>query len=152
MRKTCLLFILVSLAAASSHAKQSSKAASQEKVCTDSDGNRALDLSDSLKSWTEAYNFFKKYAKCDDGAIAEGISDSVARLLAKNWKQLPELGRLVSKDESFENFIIRHLDETDNYDDLKTIGRNARLSCPTGQERLCKRIGGKINELFSEPK
>ena len=104
-----------------------------------------------FKDWDGAYTAFKKYAECDDGFIAEGFSDSVVQLLANRWDQLPALQALAGKDLKFEEFVIRHIDESTDYDQIKQIRASATTSCPKGAGVLCKKIISRIDELsFAE--
>jgi hypothetical protein len=50
--------------------------------CTIEDSKHAFD---ALTSWDAVLNFYKKYFACDDGGIAEGVSDAVTKLLQNNW-------------------------------------------------------------------
>jgi hypothetical protein len=112
----------------------------QGKVCTEAEAQKAMDESDRLTSWNSAYQFFKSFQHCDDGAIADGYSDAVAKLLAKDWKHLSVLNDLVSKDKDFKEFVFRHIDETADSDDLKAIIKNAKYRCPSGKRALCKSL------------
>jgi len=115
----------------------------RQKECTDEEAKIAIDQSDQLKDWRSAYEFFKRFGHCDDGAVADGFSDSVAKLLAKDWKHLGVLDRLFSNDKDFKNFVFRHIDETADTDDLKAIVKNAKLRCPSGKATLCKLLEHK---------
>ena len=85
------------------------------------------------------YRSFKRFAHCDEGGIAEAYSDSVGRLLARDWKHLDAFVRLTS-DPDFEEFVIRHIDETMSEDEAALVINNARLHCPPGAKRLCRSI------------
>jgi hypothetical protein len=115
-------------------------AAANQKGCTTAEEKQALDQADSLKDWDAVYRSFTHFAQCDDGAIAEGYSDTVGRLLARDWKHLGTLAKLAATDERFENFVLRHIDETLPIDVLKTIARNAATGCPADQATLCGKI------------
>ncbi|MGH7238634.1 MAG: hypothetical protein ACREHG_01060 [Candidatus Saccharimonadales bacterium] len=108
--------------------------------CTVSMGRKAFDASDDAKSWNEYYANYKNYAACDDGAIAEGFSDSVAQLFAKHWDNIEQFIELSNKDEDFKYFALSHIDETDDYNDLQRIATNTKKACPGGQAPLCKAI------------
>lgn len=45
-------------------------------------------VTDYLDSWQNIAQCFRQFRACDDGGIAEGISDAVARLLANRWDRL----------------------------------------------------------------
>jgi hypothetical protein len=115
-------------------------AAANQKSCTTAEEKQALDQADRLKDWGAVYRSFTHFAHCDDGAIAEGYSDTVGRLLARDWKHLGDLAKFVATDKKFESFVLRHIDETLPIDELKTIASNAEKSCPADQTTLCGKI------------
>lgn len=98
---------------------------------------------DYLKDWAALYRAFRLYGICDDGGVAEGFSDAVAKLLANQWQTLPELAKLARSDRQFEQFVFRHLDETVNQEDDLAIVGNAQNRCPNGLAALCRRLVAK---------
>jgi hypothetical protein len=94
----------------------------------------------TLKSWTAVHSSFRSYAHCDDGAIAEGYSESVTLLLANRWNTLPSLAKLVADDPHFERFVIRHINGTVPRERLVKIASNARRDCPKDHRVLCDRL------------
>ena len=79
---------------------------------------------------------FQAFGHCDDGAIGEGYSDTVGRLLAADWQHFDVLYRLIAANGSFKKFVLRHIDETLPDDELKSIVTNATLRCPAGKKTL----------------
>lgn len=126
--------------------------AASHKACTEDEEKHALDEADRLKDWNDVYRSFKRYGLCDDGAIAEGYSDTVGRLLATDWQHLNLLYRLTTTDGSFKRFVLRHIDETIPDDELKTIATNAKLRCPSGKKPFCNVIAAKAQHPDSEVK
>jgi hypothetical protein len=123
---TCLIGILLT---DSAHAVEHS--------CTIAEGRRALDEADALRTWDVLYASYKKFGHCDDGAIGEGYSESVARILADHWTSLPRFEQLAGRDARFGEFVIRHLDATLNTDDVERIRRMGATHCPPGLRRTC---------------
>ncbi len=113
--------------------------AAPQRVCTGAELKEAQKEADQLTDWDSMYRSFKRFAHCDEGGIAEAYSDSVGRLLARDWKHLDAFVRLTA-DQSFEEFVIRHVDETMSEDEAALVINNARLHCPPGAKRLCKSI------------
>jgi len=113
--------------------------AATQKPCTNAELREAQKEADQLKDWDSVYRSFKRFAHCDEGGIAEAYSDSVGRLLARDWKHLDAFVRLTS-DQDFEQFVIRHVDETMSEDEAALVINNARLHCPPGAKRLCRSI------------
>src|SRR4051812_50202680 len=84
--------------------------AGQQKTCTDAEERQAKKPVDMLKTWDQVYRAYKRFAQCDDGAIAEGFSDSVGKLFANDWRYFPRLVRLAESDKDFENFVGKQID------------------------------------------
>lgn len=110
------------------------------RICTKDEAYQAESEASTVGSWSTLYTSFKRFGHCDDGAISEGYSDSVARLLTQHWDQIARLDSFAKKDRAFRLFVIRHIDDTVPIDDLKEIERNATTRCPYGLKRLCKSI------------
>ncbi len=107
---------------------------------------------DYLKTWQAVYDSFKKYPGCDDGAIAEGYSDAVVKLLANHWNKFANMQKLISKDPQFNAFILMHIDATTDWDDLKAVILHASHECPKGARSLCLDIKLKATSAYEEAK
>jgi hypothetical protein len=105
---------------------------------------------DMLRSWDALYKSYTLYQKCDDGAIAEGYSESVARVLADHWHTLPQLAELAKKDPKFLRFVLRHVDATDDDKDLQKIKTEAKAQCPTGLRTICDDLGKEADTALKE--
>jgi hypothetical protein len=113
--------------------------AATQKLCTEAQVKQAQKEAEQLRDWDSVYRSFKRFGQCDEGGVAEAYSDSVSRLLARDWRHLDAFVRLTS-DQSFEQFVIRHVDETMSEDEAALVINNARLHCPPGARRLCESI------------
>lgn len=105
------------------------------------------------RSWADLHDQYVKFAKraaCDDGAIAEGFSDAVGNLLARGWKELPKLARLINADPDFLAFVVKHIDLTIPAVDLDHIRANAKSSCPGKHGRVCNRILHALARVYAE--
>ena len=80
---------------------------------------------------------FRLYGHCDDGAIAEGFSESVTRLLADRWATVRNVEPMIAADRDFGRFIVRHVDATVPPDRLQKIARNASERCPRNLKSFC---------------
>ena len=98
----------------------------QKHPCTEGEGRAALDEAVTLRSWDALYKSYKLYRQCDDGAVGEGYSESVARILSDHWNTLPELARLAGKDSRFRAFVIGHVDATLTMDDVRKISKDRK--------------------------
>ena len=102
-----------------------------------------------IDSWLDLERFFETHASCDDGLIAEGLSDRVGILLERDLDQFLIITRVASKRE-FRQFVIKHLDESLNEETLHSILRLTR-NCPRGDREVCERLRvrteGALNAL-----
>lgn len=122
----------------------------QDRACTDAEGRRALDEAVMLRNWDALYRSYKAYRHCDDGAIGEGYSESVARTLVDHWNTLGELDRLAKKDTQFRHFVIRHLDSTLDLNDVETVKKNAQAQCPMALRSLCRDLSRQADAALKE--
>ena len=118
--------------------------------CTKMEARQAEVEAGILRNWTDVYSSYKRFAHCDDGAIAEGYSDSIGQILAHKWNELPELTRLTRSDRGFEDFVIRHVDATLLAGDLKIIADNAVRRCAARAPRLCQLLGERALAALKE--
>jgi len=122
----------------------------QEHPCTNAEAERAEMQADTSSTWDALYKSYKAYHHCDDGAIAEGYSESVTRMLARQWSTLPQLLPLAQEDAAFGAFVIRHVDATADLDNLKTIVRNAKMRCPSNSIALCTEVRKRAEVAIKE--
>ena len=105
---------------------------------------------DYLDSWKNAHLAYREFSGCDDGGVAEGLSDAVVRLLAHDWRRLPELLPMIQADPKFEAFVLKHIDATTDDDDLKAIERQSMSSCPANEKALCVKLNFAAKKAISE--
>jgi hypothetical protein len=118
--------------------------------CSVSAEKQAMTESDTLRTWNALYRSYKAYRQCDDGAISEGYSESVARILVDHWDTLPHLDLLARKDAGFRRFVLEHLDATLNMDDVELVRKRAKAKCPSGLRRLCDDLTRRADETIKE--
>jgi len=141
MRVGCIAFFLLNVAIVS---------IAYGKPCSPEDAQSADALIDNLDSWEKIAETFQKFQQCDDGSIAEGNSEAVARLLVDKWQTLPQLSKLIKHNPILKRFVLNHIDTTLNTDDLEKIKTLSLTSCPQEHLTLCKDINtaamGSIDE------
>ena len=115
-------------------------ALADSQICSSEDAQVAESVAATARSWGQLHQQFELYAHCDDGAIAEGFSESVSILLARHWKDIRQLKVMVRSDPAFRIFVIRHIDETVPVERLKMIAKNADRRCPRSLNTLCRDI------------
>jgi hypothetical protein len=122
----------------------------QQRPCADVEGRRALDKANTLRSWDALHRSYSLYRQCDDGAIGEGYSESVARILVDHWTTLPQLARAAENDIGFRAFVMKHVDATLNTDDLAKIRKNAQTQCPKGLRAVCNDLTNQADSALRE--
>lgn len=115
------------------------------KTCSPKEADAADAAIDGLDSWTRVARAFQRYGHCDEGSIAEGNSEAIARLLVDHWGTAPSLARLVRRDPALKRFILRHIDSTLDTDDLVKIRSLASASCPAGSASFCSELLAAAN-------
>jgi len=117
------------------------------RTCRQEEAMKAMSEASNLKTWAEVFDSYKKYKQCDDGAIAEGYSSSVAYLLASRWADINTLIKLSNANPDFRRFVIKHVDETMNIDQAKSIKKNIVTCRPAKAKKLCVEIQKRFVEL-----
>ncbi|MEX3895073.1 hypothetical protein [Paraburkholderia sp. BR10954] len=115
-------------------------------ICPEKDAFAADAMVDHLDSWAPVNSAFSQYGHCDDGGIAEGYSEAIARLLIDPWKALPELDAQIKLDPPLESFVLRHINSTLDIDDLAKIATLSTRSCPKGMSSLCKALANAASQ------
>lgn len=110
------------------------------KECAREEAMAAENIAARLSDWKQIYGAFERFSHCDDGAIAEGFTESVVHLLATRWETLPQVASFEIKNAAFRNFVLRHVNDTADISELKRIARFARTQCPKGYSALCSAI------------
>jgi hypothetical protein len=117
-----------------------SVSAQSSRKCTDEEAAQADKNLDQLIDWVRVYREFKRFGHCDDGALSEGWSDAIVKLLTKRWDTFPRLARLTATDKRFEAFVLRHVDELMSPDEALLIIKNSKTRCPSAARRLCRKL------------
>ncbi len=102
------------------------------------------------KIWSEIRGLFKKYGKCDDGYIAEEISDLAGKLLATRWSTSKSFFISTQGDEKFINFVERHVSMVIPPDDLAQMRHNLETDCPKALKSFCGKILNKLAGVYKE--
>jgi hypothetical protein len=127
MKAFCVAFLLAFTVAT----------AVQARTCTPNDAEAADAAVDHLDSWADIDSTFRMFGHCDDGSIAEGNSEGIARLLVDKWQTLPHLAALIKRHPPLKAYVLRHVDTTLDTDDLTRIAELAATVCPSNTKPLC---------------
>lgn len=117
------------------------------KICSSEDAKKAEELAGVATNWGDLYDLYRNYHQCDDGAIAEGFSESVTILLSRSWDQVDKLNYIVQKDNNFGLFVLKHIDETVPEGRIHEIADSATNRCASNAKILCAKILTRIKEL-----
>src|SRR4030042_5394178 len=126
------------------------EAAAEERPCTKAEAIEAESSASLLNCWSDIYKSFERFRHCDDGAIAEGYSESVVRMLAFHWDQLEELSKLSSLDRDFFTFVIRHIDATADKSEIEKVIVNSSTQCPESASAMCSAIEETAKKVLRE--
>jgi hypothetical protein len=127
-----------------------SDSTAEHKACPVAAEKRAVTEADTLRTWDALYDWYRMYQDCDDGAIAEGYSESVARILVDHWSTLDQLRGLGKKDPNFFRFVLRHIDATNDGKDLQRVETEAKTQCPTGLRDICDELAEQADSALKE--
>ena len=118
----------------------------QTDTCPSEMAMRAESEASTLATWQAVFESYKKFKQCDDGAIAEGYSSSIAILLADHWGDIDQLTRLSNLNTAFRKFVVRHVDETMSFDQATKIKKNIAQRCPSDAKKLCDEIQRQFSD------
>jgi len=100
-----------------------------------------------LRSWRAVLQSYQHYHHCDDAAVSEGYSSSVAMLLADHWDKAADLNKFVKGNAKFADFVIRHIDETMSPEQEQAIRKNVTARCPREAREMCTRVRKRLEEF-----
>lgn len=119
-----------------------------EEPCDRRDDSAMCRRVAAARGWSSLRTIYRSLAPCDDGLLAECISDRVVTLLSTKWAALPKLRHLVQRDSSFASAVLMHVDATADSTALAVVAGAATQKCPPGCEALCTRIAQRANEAL----
>lgn len=108
--------------------------------CSRDEAMKIETMASTLHDWNAVYNTYVQYGHCDDGAISEGFSESIARLLAEKWNSFSVLNKLVQRNPKFKVFVVKHIDDTVPNEYLTKILFHTKHECPPNMQILCNAI------------
>lgn len=106
----------------------------------------------SIKDWTGVYSFYSHFKQCDDGYIAEGVSATIAGLLANKWNTVEQLEAMADNNKAFGTWAFNHIDTTANDGDLDRILKQSRENCPAEHKQFCGKIENAANQALQDLK
>jgi hypothetical protein len=120
----------------------SALASAQSTHCTQRDAIEAETNASTVTDWRALFDAYSRYRQCDDGAISEGYSASVASLLSQ-WHDVSQLAKLYRAHPGFGAFLLRHINDSMSVQEAQAIYKHATTECPKNETRLCAEIAGR---------
>jgi hypothetical protein len=131
---------------------QISYASSCEPTCSaDDDAKLAEDAVDVLPDWAAVAKFYDRFRQCDDGGVAEGLSDSIGKLLARERPEMNVLMAVARSRRGMDQFVLRHVNETLSNDNLSAISEKLPARCEQAAKHLCRDISIAARRASTAP-
>jgi hypothetical protein len=115
--------------------------------CTAQQAAEAGRLIPTAQSWERLHSLFTSYGQCDDGVVGERFSQAVSQLLISRWDHLSDLRRLSARGPDFQQFVLRHVDESVPAERLRALNALANSKCPQSEADFCKSLVERLREL-----
>lgn len=109
-----------------------------QKTCSPADMQKAQKAIDMVVTWQQLNRTWKDWHQCDSGDVADTYTDALLRLMVE-WKNVDALADSI-KDPEYRGFIETHLRSPAAQADIASVRSRATLSCPKGQDAVCKEI------------
>jgi hypothetical protein len=108
-------------------------------------------VSTDIMNWATLHDAYLRFLPCDDGAIAEGFTDIVVRILAYRWASLGELRTIAKNDPGFLCFVYRHITSSADPHDLQQIQNNLKKhGCSKASRKVCREIELAVTQALEE--
>lgn len=150
MRKTgaSIIFALIGTAFWSPAA---TSAPAATNVCSAAQAIAAEEAADTLADWPAVAAAYDQFRQCDDGAIAEGYTDSVGRLLGRDQPEAHALAKALRTRPGMLRFLLRHVNETLPEDELTVIAEKLPTRCGKGEQKICKALSDAAKQALIAP-
>lgn len=118
-------------------------ACAADKPCTKADAANAEKAIERSNNWNQLYKSWQDYRHCDTGAVADGFTDSLMRLMVE-WKGVDALAAAMQKDPEFKEWVHARLKSPAAKDDQPTVYSRAKASCPAGMDTFCAELADAV--------
>lgn len=120
--------------------------------CDGPNALKAEEVAGAATTWRELHGTFALFKACDDGAIAEGFTESATVILTDRWSSLSELASIASQDPPFLEFVLLHVNGSADVNRLKQIADLSGSACPAKLLDLCRRVEKQALNAIQELK
>ena len=132
--------VLVAAASAMLAALTATPAAAQSAACSNPRSELAMAALPKAQGWAGLRRYYHQFSACDDGGLADDVTERVVHDLAHHWSWLATLNVAIKGDPGFERYVLGHIDSTADTDDLTEIKRTATVLCPPSLTGLCRKV------------
>ncbi|MGU3340959.1 hypothetical protein ACLBXJ_23350 [Methylobacterium mesophilicum] len=94
----------------------------------------------SKLDWSALHRYYLRFLACDDGGIADDVTEHVVNMLHAHWGELGKLAIETSSDANFEKYILSHIDSTADTKQLRRVQDLSSKECAVNLKALCKKI------------
>jgi hypothetical protein len=98
-----------------------------------------------VQTWVGLAQWFERYPECDDGYLAEHVSELVQGWLARRPTTLFRLNEAVERHPALLSMVERHIDDLMSRERSARARENADRRCPGGAEKTCEAIVAAID-------
>ncbi|MCQ8279714.1 hypothetical protein NFI95_14815 [Acetobacteraceae bacterium KSS8] len=112
----------------------------QAGSCSDRRAQLAATAAETLPNWSAVTRYWKHFRSCEGDALHQTVSGAIGALLVVHWNQLPALAAEVRRQPKLRGFVLAHIDDTLDRDQVTRIRQEAGASCPRGARSLCADI------------
>lgn len=103
-----------------------------------------------MNTWSDLHAWYEAHLICDDGYLAEGLSEFVTATLAKHWDNIDDLQVEITRNSKFEAFVLKHINASVDGNNLEMIIQNAGKICPPSLGALCDEIDDSAQSALME--
>ena len=118
-------------------------------TCSEEQAIAAEGQVSDIHDWERLHIVYKEFYACDDGAISEGFSDSVANLLTNHWGDIGKLSLILNSDPDYRRFIVKHVDMLITEQQFLLIEKNVN-SCRNEMKAFCEELIVQLDRIRRE--
>jgi hypothetical protein len=108
-------------------------------------------LMTSKSSWNAIYKTAVALpSDCFDGYFGEGISDVMVRKMGHDWLGFIRILSRHQEDAKFFSLVLKSINATLNPDDIVTVYKRARTSCPAALQEKCNEITARSKAALAD--
>ena len=133
----------VALASACFALGAASIAFAADKPCTKADAANGEKAIERANNWNQLYKSWQDFRHCDTGAVADGYTDSLMRLMVE-WKGVDTLAAAMQKDPGFKEWVHARLQSPAAKDDQPAVYSRVMASCPKAMDAFCDELAESV--------